>query len=443
MMLNDSGPIRRATYRVSGESLTRNRRELVAKALNGHATGDPVASILRLFAALVIAVAGARKIMRRLRRVQPFDPANVPAARPRRAPATSRRVVLDSGSLQVIHGQYSDAGAGGSLVVHEGSEELPGFANEAIVFLNGWSLEYLGGDHHVWFFASYILNSEVRDGVITWQASGILHDKNGDDPFEWTYYYTVVAWNRQTIRCVADHNSLANGAGSDETTRMPIISTRSKLRIGGLTPPRSTIVLPTGFQYWFRAFSDHHLRHLGFNLSHAATARVEQHQDIDEGGGSVGLGSTTWDTHAIMRDNTYREFFFQHWNTTISGPGASSVQPPFTILPTWREWNIGQPGGSTKTRDIEIRGLTFDHAVPVLAGWDLQYDFDDQHVRRMGVWLDSFEYESPPPTGGTGTLRYRITSQLYDNDKRDGLLAHFNVHVLGFTESQILDPEIE
>lgn len=311
------------------------------------------------------------------------------------------------------------------------------------MFLNGWSLEYLGDDHHVMFFASYIENSEVRDGAITWQASGILIDKGVDDPFEWTYYYTVVAWNRQTIRCVADHNTVVDGVGSDETTLMPIVSSRSELRIGGPTPPRSTVVLPAGFQYFYWLTSDHHVRHLGFNLTHAATALVEQDQDVFGAGGSVGLGSTTWDTHAIMRDNRYRYFRFQHWNTTISGPGASSVQPPFTILPTWREWNIGQPGGATKTRDVEIRGLSFDHAVPVLAGWDLQYDFDDQHVRRMGVWLESFEYDPPPTTGGTGTLRYRITSELYDNDKNPGFLAHFNVHVLGFTESQTIDPDVE
>jgi hypothetical protein len=31
---------------------------------------------------------------------------------------------------------------------------------------------------------------------LSWEAGGVITDKNGDDPYEWCYAYTIVFWSR-------------------------------------------------------------------------------------------------------------------------------------------------------------------------------------------------------------------------------------------------------
>jgi hypothetical protein len=378
----------------------------------------------------------------RLRRRQDFDPESLTGIPPRPASPGPRQVVFDSGAIQVIHGETLEAGPGDEILVVEEAVDLPAFATEATVFLNGWSLEYLNGDQHVNIFGTVIENSRVRDGQLRWRATGILWDDGRDDPFEWHYFYTVVAWNGDFVRCGADHNDLVHLARSHLSTRLPIVASSASVDFGGLNPPNSSVVLPRGFVYWFSDLYDHHLLHVGYNLTQIAGARVEHAQDSDGDSGTVGNGVTTWDTHGIMQDNEYRRFHFWHYDSTVSGPGVRAVQPSFSILPTRRELNIGSPpaSGGHKTRELEIQDVPFDCAVPVLAGWDIRYDFDDEHVRKMGVWLDEVTYDPPSGPAGEGKLGYRVTSALYDNDKDPSFTSNFNTHILGFTESQISEP---
>jgi hypothetical protein len=397
---------------------------------------------IRLVALVPSVILGMLAHGRRRRRRPAFDLNSLSTIAPRRVSPKARRLVLDSTNIRIIHGETSDAGSGGEFLVVEDSVDLPAFATEAMVFLNGWSLEYLDDDHHLQLLGTYLENSEVRDGRLHWRATGFLQDQNGDDPFEWHYFYTVVAWNSDVIRCGANHTTFQDWVSSHDSTRLPVVSSSSRLQLGGLNPPTSSVVLPRGFVFWYPEFDDHHVRHLGYNLAFSANTRAEHSQDSDGGPGAIGAGFTSWNTHAIMQDNTYHPFRFWHWNATVGGSGASVIQPPFTILPTRVEVSIGSPSTADghKTRDIEVQGVPFDFAVPVLAGWDLHYDFDDQHVRKMGVWLDDFDYEPPAGPGSTGTLRYRITSALYDNDRYPGFSSLFNIHILGFTESEVNVP---
>src|SRR5207247_3500774 len=77
----------------------------------------------------------------------------------------------------------------------EQSVDLPAYATNATVFLNGWHLNYLNGDHNIAGLGTLISNIRLERNTLKWQASGVISDDNFDDPYNWCYYYTVVGWD--------------------------------------------------------------------------------------------------------------------------------------------------------------------------------------------------------------------------------------------------------
>jgi hypothetical protein len=338
------------------------------------------------------------------------------------------------------------AAEAGNFISVEERFELPDFADQAAVFLNGWSLEYLEGDQHVMHVAAAIRSSRLQDRTLFWEAFANLSDDGNDDAYEACFYTTVVAWDSTLIRCTADHQVIMNYTRSADTTQYPIVSSSSFARRGGAFPPRSSVVLPCGFhfEYWD---DDRHLQHIAYNLAqseNSVTSRqpsddprygILPQPSLDGATDRVGDGFVSWDTQGILQDSSYRDFWFWNFASVISGSGVGVVQPPFTILPSRRELNLASFYADEQTHDMTFDGLGFEVAVPMLTGWDLKYDFDDEHVKKVGVWLDNFEYEKP--TDGTnGRLRLTVTSVLRDNDITPGYQFKHNVNVLGFRRSQ-------
>jgi hypothetical protein len=106
-------------------------------------------------------------------------------------------------------------------------------------------------------------------------------------------------------------------------------------------------------------------------------------------------------------------------------------------LPTRIELDIGSPTGGEVSQEKVIDGVPFEFAAPMLTGWDLRDDFDDEHAQKMGVWLSDIEYEQPTPRS-SGTLRYKLTSVLRDKDADPNYAFNSNVHVLGFSSRPVL-----
>jgi hypothetical protein len=374
------------------------------------------------------------------RRRSPRDIDNLLNVAPKPSPPGVRHIHSEENGIQVIHGNNCVAGTNDIISIEE-EVELPSFATRAIVFLNGWSVEYLEGDHHLRGFGTWITNSRVQDRILIWQANGFLFDKGRDDSYNWCYYYTIVAWDEARLRCSADHNDVHNTSNSNLSTQLPIVSSSSYWHKSGLFPRQSVAVVPRGFIFYFGGLDDHHLRHIAYNRGHSENTVTRRKDygllpqpDLDDATDKIGDGFVSWDTHAIMQDNSYRHYRFFEWNSTVGGSGVSVVQPPFTILPTRREINIGSQTRGEVTQEVVIEGLPFDVAVPMLTGWDLHYDFGDEEVKKMGVWLDDIEYKKPlvGPARLSGTLRYKVTSAFYDRNKDNSYSFKHNVCILGF-----------
>jgi hypothetical protein len=376
---------------------------------------------------------------------------------------SSQTVFETPGTIIAIHGfggAKLDSGQSAIAIKVEQSVAIPAYANRATVFLNGWKLNYLGGDQHMLVLSTVIgkIRVDVRTHTLTWDALGLLRDDDGKEGYNWTYQFTIVAWNSANLDAVVDQGVVdannqyctASGAISDNyfyadsTATNPVSGTNTALssffsfiQNSAFASSKTVAVLPRGFAFAWND-SDHHLRQLSYHMNHSEIV-ADHEQTYSEKSfqmkaplpnppaSHADSGFVSWNSDAILKDNdTRRDYTFAE---VVSGMGGSDVgvlQPPYSILPA-DDGSWGCAGLSTTgvaSEDYVIENIPFEFAIPMLTGWDLEYACSDQHVKEIGMYIRQWSYQ--PPAGGTGgTLRYTLSSILEDDD---GFPPYFHSH---------------
>ena len=358
-----------------------------------------------------------------------------------------------------MHGSGSaKIDAGNRIIKIDQSAAIPSYANRATVFLNGWNLSYLGDDQHMLAVGAILteINFDQRRGTLTWLAAGLLRDDDFEEGYKLTYHYTVIAWNDTSINLQVDNGNPNSFCNPD--TDLPdqsfvafnngdtALSSFSIFRSEPSFPQNQPItVLPRGFGFfWYDG--DHHLLQLGYDLDHTE-AFVEQGKGYNNNKNhvhtagdllttilapisqdfTIDSGFVSWDTFAIMKDNSLRrDYAFGEVVATLGGSDLSLIQPPFSILPL--DHGGGTLAGSASSEDVVIDNVQFAYAIPVLTGWELNYTTDDQHVKEIGISIDDWSFTASP-TGGT--LEYKLSSRLSDNDGDPNHSARHKITILG------------
>ncbi|KTD24745.1 Uncharacterised protein [Legionella lansingensis] len=347
----------------------------------------------------------------------------------------------DPGIIQVVEGSAcgeSNRSGAEEAISLQGSFDLPDYATDATVFLNGWDTRYLSSDHHIGRVAA-IIRSPRREGrQLTWEAVGVLRDKNFDDGYRWCYHFTVVAWNRDRIDArVLGFQDNTTFSFYNPHDHVALVSVAGFLENDFLFGNVNAAVLPRGFVYgWEEGFSqaDHHLLQIAYNLDHseiyaqAGRTWSGPEPDIRDDQASRFV---SWETHGIFKDNsTKRDFRFGSAVSVIAGRGIETKQPPFIIIPKEDYGNCGELGGDVITQEHVIENVPYDYAIPMLTAWELRYPCKDHHVKRIGVWLHDIRYEKPEGSE-VGTLRYSISSILRDKDRVPLHIPRHKITILG------------
>ena len=148
----------------------------------------------------------------------------------------------------------------------------------------------------------------------------------------------------------------------------------------------------------------------------------------------------SWDSYCILKDNDNRRAYtFGEMASACGGSDVGVIQPPFSILPVedkgWNEPCVTQ-AGPMESHDGTIDQIAYEYAIPMLSGWQVGYGqavkgCDDHHVKEMGVWIDDWNYTK---TAGspTGTLTYKVSSVLRDDDSDPGHFHSEKICVLAF-----------
>jgi len=371
-------------------------------------------------------------------------------------------VFEQSGSIKVMEGVASVTVSGGTRLRIEHSVDLPLYANQATVFLNGWQAAYGDTDHHIYDVAVILKRIRVIPGQIQWTATGDLSDKHVDAPFSLSYRFVIIAWNDTSVRAMVDHNDADHfcrtgephggdnffegvNTGAPDATTTALSSFPSFLRNPGFATGRQVAVLPRGFVFSVGQMNggggdDHHLLQLAYNLESVAPFVRDQNyhkattmlNPITDAAAGVGNGEfVSWKTSVILKDNSRRhDYAFAEFVSAMGGPDVEILQPEFAVLPR-EDVDANIVGGGSlaglKTEDVVINQLPYAYAVPMLTGWDIGYTppgEGDQHVKDFGVFIDRIQYAA-------GTLRYTVSSIVRDKDLFPDNYFRHKVTILG------------
>lgn len=369
-----------------------------------------------------------------------------------------RTVVFEKeGTIIVYHGNgcaESNKAEQEDVIRVEQSLDIPSYATNATVFLNGWHLHYYHKDHPVAGLATLIRNIRLEGKTLKWEAHGALSDKNFDDAYSWCYYYTVVAWNPSNINLMVDHKDGCDARDPRKTNffradnvgaTTALSSFPTFLQNPDFAASKTVAILPRGFMFiWGKGnlaicdLAEHKLLQIGYNMDHSEVF-IEKDKKYRKGmetvansESRVGLEYVSWETSAIFKDNKARRVYtFGEIVSGLFGNDVGIIQPPFSIRPVEDMSNCVSAGISgMKTEEFVIENVPYEHAIPVLTGWELNYDCDDENVKDIGIWIDEMHYDKDPNVQ-TGTLTYKLSSILKDKDFAPGTVRRHKVTVLG------------
>jgi len=366
-----------------------------------------------------------------------------------------------AGRLRVQHGSgcarasraVSTDGNSLGFRIHDMAAVPLDYGDAGTVFLNGWRLEYADDDHHVIGLGSAIYNvTEVRNGdqfELHRDAGGVLSDFDGDKPYEWCYYYTVVFWKRSS----SAFDAVAfNHAGTFVQPTESDVGNNTAVRdLPGAwmnDPYGPRAVLPRGFGLTWVGSGDHNVLQAGFDL-----------------GTPVSTGDTlSWTAQTLLKDDDTRRDYHgaalvsvlssrsvQQWRPAAVSSWSDSLNRwvPYlnnTRLTPMAPEGFGCVGGDPNTMrtQFSVDNVPFDYAVPVLHGWQLQYPCSDHNVKKIGAWLTEFSYVKAA-SAATGTLLYTIESTLADNAfffGPNGGEASYNISILGLNALSASPPPV-
>lgn len=339
------------------------------------------------------------------------------------------------------------------------SVDFPSWATDATVLLNGWRLKYLKGDHHVAGLGTIIRNIKIDRGKVRWEAVGAISDDNFDDPYDWSYTYTVLVWNAANLNLVVSHSDgtceprdhrgdFYITSNKDTTTALSAFA--SFVRNVQFAAVRTAAILPRGFGFLWGGGDDHHLLQLGYNLDHSETfiqqgkkykKQLDEETPLPNAPSRVGGDFVSWQTYAILKDDDgRRDYNFGEVVSALGGNEVGVVQPPFAILPRDPPGFFGaclENPVVPQPQEFAIENVPYRYAIPMLTGWELAYDCKgDQHVSEIGIWIDEILYDPNAP----GMLRYKLSSVLRDEDGRPGFTANHKVTILGLRPAALRTP---
>ncbi len=324
------------------------------------------------------------------------------------------------------------------LITHD----MPAYVNNGTIILNGWSLRYLNGDRQVRSLRADILHSKLVTGgnrppTLVFEVEGELGDQNRNDAYEFCIYYTGLGYNSASIdaRIEGDYNGIESQTLQVDSAG-PIATLESHWQDGTLKSSDSIAVLPRGFDFQYENEfecelrmppcrwedpTDHHLRQIAYSLFQVDASPNPNNYPH-------------WITQTIFKDDSIHT----HWvKTRTALIGGNSIKLRTNVLPLnprAGKTNICRNGvgGTVDTSTFTINELPFDYAIPILTGWNLDYECSDQNVQRAGIWIHDIRFNP-----ANSTLEYKLSSILRDKDGAPGFNTAHRISVLGFNRLSI------
>ena len=313
--------------------------------------------------------------------------------------------------------------------------------------------------------------------TLTWDGWGALTDRNWDDDHEICYFYTVIAWNEDLIEAIVDHgpvvtdgmatghvfwNDLLDGDDDSNTTALKTIAGfLHNENFLDIAKSQTITILPRAFGFkwdgsnWITGQTDHDFQQAAYSLKRSAPL-IEHGKiysspiqpQLPSQAHTLGKGFVSWETQAILKHANFRDdFTAAEAVSAVAGTDVGLIHPPFSIMPRpfltidkdkdaliecLKAFRGQKPGTEDISIERIIENVPFQHAVPVLLGWDVGFACASDDLKEVGVQIADFDYVINPGDS-TGTLHVTLTSTAFggDNASHENY-ARFNVGILGF-----------
>lgn len=313
--------------------------------------------------------------------------------------------------------------------------DMPSYVDQATAILNGWDLRYLNKDQEIRALRADIKHSKLINSsgstTLVFEVAGEISDQNWDDAYEFCAHYIGFGFNTTWIDAHIEGDY--NGIGTwilQTVAKGPVTTLESIWNEGLLKNSDSIVVMPRGFDFQFdntfecewrfppcrwKDPSDYHLRQIAYSLYQIGASPNPD-------------GKPHWVAQTLFKDNSTRP----HWVKTraaLIGGNSVKLSPDFLALnPRSGKSHICRNGveGIVRTETFRINNLPYDYAIPMLTGWDLNYECDDQRVQRAGIWIHDIRFDAR-----SNALEYKVSSILRDRNGAPGFNAAHRVSVLG------------
>lgn len=292
--------------------------------------------------------------------------------------------------------------------------ELPEYADAGTVFLNGFSVSYQKKDHHIQGTGAKIDDIEQFGQVLVWDAGIDLRDRNGNDGVDACIYFTGVGWNSEAIDVSVDRSYSLVSSSSKKTVP------RVNWTVEGSGALDNVVPVPTA--YLFSADDgDRHLLQLAYSLIPPTFANP----------------TGTVEAMAILKDNDDdSDAYLLSDIDVLQGPGVEVNYDEFRPRPRGKTCGWWPPFvGCVEApevfrypwgRRVVVRNIRSDFVVPVLVGFDLGYDQNDEHVKHIRASVNGMSFDPV-----LNQLSYRLTTGLTDkSDHR--FVEDTRVMLIGF-----------
>jgi hypothetical protein len=285
------------------------------------------------------------------------------------------------------------------------------------VVLNGFHARYTSDDHHVKLLDVFVDQVDYARNALSWRAGASFEDKNGDDGVELCYYYTAFGWNKQRIDADLVSGSAIRDLDDTDGNGVPQSDRRMDITYEIADPRAPIAVLPRSLSLAY-ADTDHHVLQIAYSFG----------QDLETADRS---GRRRFAVHGILKDNDSRTPRFSAEVSVLEGKSVRLIHAPFPISPA-NDCEFGDAcigDGNTRSalrRDtVRLTGIAGDFAIPILTGLDIDFEFDDEHVKSAGAFLNGVRF-----TPSTRDLEYTVNTVLLDKNSSPPFSAEHNVTVL-------------
>jgi hypothetical protein len=244
-------------------------------------------------------------------------------------------------------------------------------------------------------------------------------------------FYTAFGYHSAEIGATIeeDYNGIETSAALDEN-QGAVAAMEYNGQKGTLKKNDAIAIIPRGFDFQFAdAFecewrwipckwgdrTDHPLLQAAYNLSQANTA-----PNLD--------GRPHWATQTIFKDNNTRAHRVKTRAAWIRGRSVKLRADFLALNPRSGKANTCRKSvdGVVRTQTVRINELPYDYAIPMLTGWDLTNECEQQRVQRAGIWIHDIRFDPQ-----SQRLEYKVSSILRDRDGAPSFNSAHRVTVLG------------